>query len=82
MLEGIIPSERTQEKMFTSVMDEVETRGWNMWSVYSAFTEYASHENRFALRTTGNDNYEERQFKRNTDVAKWTSSPEFMALAA
>ena len=82
MLEGIIPSERTQEKMFTSVMDEVETRGWNMWSVYSAFTEYASHENRFALRSTGNDNYEERQFKRNTDVAKWTSSPEFMALAA
>jgi hypothetical protein len=82
MLKGIIPSERTQAKMFSSVMEEVETRGWNMWAAYSAFTEYASHEDRFKLRQTGNDNSAERLHKRSLDVAKWTSTPEFMALAA
>jgi hypothetical protein len=45
-------------------------------------TEYASHEDRFSLRRSSNDNHEERMFRRNTDVAKWTSDPAFLALAA
>src|SRR5210317_754690 len=82
MLEALIPSDRAREKMLDSVNQEAQTRGWNMWSVYSAFTEYASHEERFSLRSTSNDNHEERLFRRNTDVAKWTSDPAFLALAA
>jgi len=82
LLDNVIPFERTRTKMLDSVMEEVGTRGWNVWSVYSAFTQYASHEDRFGLKNTANNNIAERMFNRNTDVAKWTSSPEFMAIAA
>ena len=82
LLDNVIPFERTRTKMLDSVMEEVGTRGWNVWSVYSAFTQYASHEDRFGLKNTANNNVEERMFNRNTDVARWTSSPEFMAIAA
>jgi hypothetical protein len=82
LLDDVIPFERTRVKMLDSVMEEVSTRGWNVWSVYSAFTQYASHEDRFGLKNTANNNIAERMFNRNTDVARWTSSPAFMAMAA
>ena len=82
LLDNIIPFEKPRSKMKDSAMNEISTRGWNMWSVYSAFTDYASHSERFALRNTANDNSEERMFRRNIDVSRWVSSPYFLAMAA
>jgi len=64
------------------VLDEFSVRGANAWAVYSAFTQYASHEDRFSFRQTANDNTLERQFKRNEDVAKWIEHPAFLKLVA
>jgi len=80
-LEDILP-ERASKNMINSVLDEFSVRGANAWAVYSAFTQYASHEDRFSFRQTANDNTLERQFKRNEDVAKWIEHPAFLKLVA
>ena len=80
-LEDILP-ERASKNMLNSVLDEFSVRGANAWAVYSAFTQYASHEDRFGFRQTANDNTLERQFKRNEDVAKWIEHPAFLQLVA
>jgi hypothetical protein len=80
-LEDILP-ERASKNMLNSVLDEFSVRGANAWAVYSAFTQYASHEDRFGFRQTANDNTLERQFKRNEDVAKWIEHPSFLKLVA
>jgi hypothetical protein len=80
-LEDILP-ERASKNMLNSVLDEFSVRGANAWAVYSAFTQYASHEDRFGFRQTANDNTLERQFKRNEDVAKWIEHPAFLKLVA
>ena len=80
-LEVMLP-ERASKNMLNSVLDEFSVRGANAWAVYSAFTQYASHEDRFGFRQTANDNTLERQFKRNEDVAKWIEHPAFLQLVA
>jgi len=80
-LEIMLP-ERASKNMLNSVLDEFSVRGANAWAVYSAFTQYASHEDRFSFRQTANDNTLERQFKRNEDVAKWIEHPAFLQLVA
>ena len=80
-LEVMLP-ERASKNMLNSVLDEFSVRGANAWAVYSAFTQYASHEDRFSFRQTANDNTLERQFKRNEDVAKWIEHPAFLKLVA
>ena len=80
-LEDILP-ERASKNMLNSVLDEFSVRGANAWAVYSAFTQYASHEDRFSFRQTANENTLERQFKRNEDVAKWIEHPAFLQLVA
>ena len=80
-LEIMLP-ERASKNMLNSVLDEFSVRGANAWAVYSAFTQYASHEDRFSFRQTANDNTLERQFKRNEDVAKWIEHPAFLKLVA
>ena len=80
-LEVMLP-ERASKNMLNSVLDEFSVRGANAWAVYSAFTQYASHEDRFGFRQTANDNTLERQFKRNEDVAKWIEHPAFLKLVA
>jgi len=80
-LEVMLP-ERASKNMLNSVLDEFSVRGANAWAVYSAFTQYASHEDRFSFRQTANDNTLERQFKRNEDVAKWIEHPAFLQLVA
>ena len=80
-LETMLPK-RASKNMLSSVLNEFEVRGANAWAVYSAFTQYATHDDRFGFRQTANDNTLERQFKRNDDVAKWIEHPEFLKLVA
>jgi len=81
MLKDIMP-ERKADKMFDSVRTEITVRGCNMWAVYSAMTQYATHDDRFELRTTKSNNQEQRQFNRNLEVAKWVEHESFQRLVA
>ena len=83
MLLEVLQSQRKADKMFSLFMDESVTRGFNLFSLYSAFTNYASHateENGFELRTTRNDTGAQTMFKRENDVSKWISTPQVQAL--
>ena len=87
ILESIIKSDNTAEKMFSLYNQEAATRGRNLWALYSAFTNYATYaddRNGFHLRNTGNDNDAENMYKREHEVAGWIDSPAFkrMELAA
>ena len=84
MLESIM-AKRSAETMFSLYNYEASIRGQNVWALYSAFTNFSSHEgenNGFALRKTGNDTQAESMWKREQKVAKWTSSPQFRQLVA
>ena len=87
ILESIIKSDNTAEKMFSLYNQEAATRGRNLWALYSAFTNYATYaddRNGFHLRNTGNDNDAENMYKREHKVAGWIDDPAFkrMELAA
>jgi|TARA_R100001463_G_scaffold884_2_gene3934 hypothetical protein len=82
---GHIMSKQMSEKMFSLYNHEAATRGQNVWALYSAFTNYSSHSdtgNGFALKNTGNDTQAENMWKREQEVAKWTSAPQFRQLVA
>lgn len=82
-LEKLMPSK--SDKMFTLYNQEVSKRGRNVWSLYSAFTNYATYadeRNGFNLRNTGNDTAAQSMWKREQEVSKWVSSPEFSQLVA
>jgi len=81
MLESMMPK-RKADKMFSSVLQETNVRGNNMWAVYSAMTQYATHSDRFEFRKTNNDTQVQRQFNRNLEVAKWVEHPSFLEMAA
>ena len=75
-------NERKAAQMITSIMSEVDIRGSNMFAVHSAFTQYASHDDRFGFRRSANENnLVERQFKRNTEVVKWLEHDAFQVAA-
>jgi hypothetical protein len=85
LLEGIMRSDRKAEKMHTLYNQEAGVRGRNLWSLYSAFTNYATYadeRNGFNLRNTGNDTQAISMFKREIDVAGWIDTPQFQAIAA
>ena len=85
LLEGIMRSDRKAEKMHTLYSQEAGARGRNLWSLYSAFTNYATYadeRNGFNLRNTGNDTQAISMFKREIDVAGWIDTPQFQAIAA
>ena len=85
LLEGIMRSDRKAEKMHTLYNQEAGVRGRNLWSLYSAFTNYATYadeRNGFNLRNTGNDTQAISMFKRELDVAGWIDTPQFQAVAA
>ena len=80
ILESIIKSDTTAEKMFSLYSQESATRGRNLWALYSAFTNYATYaddRNGFHLRNTGNDNDAENMYKREHKVAGWIDDPAF-----
>jgi len=81
MIDSLMPY-RKATKMMQSIHKEIEVRGCNMWAVYSAMTQYATHSDRFEFRKTNNDTQVQRQFNRNLEVAKWVEHPSFLEMAA
>ena len=83
MLEEVLKSDRKADKMLSVYNMEAAQRGQNLFSLYSAFTNYSSHANEnngFKLRETGNDTQAQSMFRREQDVSKWISTPQFRAL--
>ena len=64
------------DRLFAQYLDEVQTRGKNVFSVVSAMTHYASHgdDGRFDLTKAGDNG---TLFKRQEQVSKWLGSKVF-----
>jgi hypothetical protein len=78
-------SDKLSENLSQQYMREQETRGANLWSVYSALTYYASHnDGDFKLRSTveKQDSEAATMLLRELNVAKWVNSREWMQLEA
>ena len=78
LLKSIATSPRLYENLSNQYMHEMDTRGPNLWSVYSALTYYASHnEGEFALRKPAEAANTEAQImmQREMNVAKWIRTP-------
>ena len=85
LLERIIKSDRKAEKMYSLYNQETSVRGHNVFSLYSAFTNYASYadeRNGFNIRNTGRDTQSQTMWTRKQEVAKWISEPAFRNLVA
>src|SRR6056300_1883382 len=85
MLESLLKSDRTADKMLTLYNQEAGVRGQNVWALYSAFTNYASYadeRNGFKLRNTGGDTNAVNMFKREHEVSQWIESKQFKELIA
>lgn len=85
LLERIIKSDRKAEKMYSLYNQETSVRGRNVFALYSAFTNYSSYadeRNGFAVRNTGKDTAAQSMWKREQEVSKWISTPEFKQLVA
>ena len=84
-LKAIVKSDRKAEKLTTLYLNEASTRGHNVFSLYSALTNfatYADERNDFKLRETAADTAAVTMFKREQQVNDWVSHPAFLALAA
>ena len=84
-VKAIIPSERKAEKMIELYDQEEGVRGDNVYSLYSAFTNYSTYaddRNGFSLNSTKNDTQAVSMWRREHEVSKWISTPEFEQLAA
>lgn len=85
LLPEIVGSKRKAEKMGHLYLEETQTRGHNVYALYSAFTNYATYadeRNGFKLKASDNDNEAVNMFMREQSVIKWVNSPQFKALAA
>ena len=85
MLETLLKSDRTSEKMLNLYNQEASVRGQNVWALYSAFTNYASYaddRNGFTLRNTGKDTNAVSMFQRESKVSQWIDSKPFKELIA
>ena len=85
MLETLLKSDRTADKMLTLYNQEAAVRGQNVWALYSAFTNYASYadeRNGFNLRNTGKDTGAVSMFQRESKVSQWIESKPFKELIA
>lgn len=84
-ISAIIPSERKAEKMLELYAQEADVRGHNVYALYSAMTNYSTYaddRNGFSLRNTRNDTQAISMWKREHEVSKWISTPQFQQLAA
>lgn len=77
----------TSDKMYDGLADqyvrELDTRGRNLWAVYSALTYYASHpEGAFMMRRSveEQDMTATVMLRHELDVAKWTKTDAWKAL--
>ena len=69
--------------MYNLYNAEVQKRGRNLYSLYSAFTNYSTYadeRNGFKERNTGKDTKAVTMWKREEEVSRWVSSPQFKAL--
>ena len=85
MLETLLKSDRTAEKMLALYNQEASVRGQNVWALYSAFTNYATYaddRNGFTLRNTGKDTNAVSMFQRENKVSQWIESKPFKELIA
>ena len=83
IIKGIVKSDRKAEKMNLLYQHEVVNRGANVFSLYSAFTNYSSYadeRNGFKLKEMGNDTESLSMWNREQEVSKWISSNEFKKL--
>jgi len=80
IIKNIVKSDRKAEKMSSLYYNEVSNRGANVFSLYSAFTNYSSYadeRNGFSLKNMGNDTENISMWNRELEVSKWISSNEF-----
>lgn len=85
LIDKIVGGDRKAEKMFALYRNEVVTRGQNLFSLYSAFTNYATYadeRNGFVMRNTEHDTGAITMFKREHEVAGWLESDAFKSLVA
>lgn len=85
MLESLLKSESKANKMFSLYNQEASVRGQNVWALYSAFTNYASHgdeRNGFTVRNTGLDTHNKTMYMREHIVSQWIESKQFKELIA
>ena len=83
IIKNIVKSDRKAEKMNLLYQHEVVNRGANVFSLYSAFTNYSSYadeRNGFKLKEMGNDTESISMWNREQEVSKWISSNEFKKL--
>ena len=83
IIKNIVKSDRKAEKMSSLYYNEVANRGSNVFSLYSAFTNYSSYadeRNGFSLKNMGNDTESLSMWNREQEVSKWISSNEFKKL--
>ena len=81
LLDGLVVSKRKSAKMFELYCQEASVRGHNKFSLYSAFTNYASYadeRNGFNLKNNGNDTQAISMWTREQEVSKWVSDPKFI----
>jgi hypothetical protein len=83
LLEPMGMSKRMASSMHDLFLDEASVRGNNLWSLYSAMTNYSSHTNNgFKLKDMGNDTRATSMWDREQKVVKWTNSDAFKELLA
>ena len=84
LLKNIASSPRMAEALSIQCAREFDVRGPNLWSVYSAMTYYASHnDGNFATRSDSEDESSgaaTSMFKRELTVRDWTNTKEFKQL--
>ena len=75
---------RKMRKMMEQLEAEAEARGHTVWALYSALTNYSSHNSdRFGVKNSVNaDNVETTLIEREREVNKVIELPEFKELAA
>jgi hypothetical protein len=85
MLEALLKSDHLSDKMLELYNREASVRGNNAWSLYSAFTNYATYaddQNGFKLRNTGKDTTAVTMFNREQKVSQWIRTVPFRQLVA
>ena len=80
LFKAIASSEKIYDGLSDQFLRERETRGNNLWAVYSTLTYYASHpEGMFTLRKSVEeaDSLASTMLRHELDVVKWTATPEW-----
>jgi hypothetical protein len=83
LLEKIMPSKSIAKKMLNQYNEETLVRGVNLFSLYSAFTNYSTYadtRNNFKNRNTSNDTQAWTMWLREKEVASWVNTEQFQSL--